>query len=111
MCGLEYDDEERRLCWAGTGGGHVLSGVQGSCVDTHGVGSSARGVDQAIMADHSLIVNETSQLRPKKMPFSSIWHQKVQWKGPLLFSNPVKATVSAANKASQPFRFKQQTVN
>lgn len=66
MCGLEYDDEERRLCWAGTGGGHVLSGIQGSCLASHGVGSSARGVGQAIVADHSLIVNETSQLRPKK---------------------------------------------
>lgn len=66
MCGLEYDDEERRLCWAGTGGGHVLSGIQGSYLASHGVGSSARGVGQAIVADHSLIVNETSQLRPKK---------------------------------------------
>lgn len=59
---LEYDDEERRLSWAGMGEGHVLSGVQGSGLASHRVGSSTRGVGQDIVTGHSLIVNETSQL-------------------------------------------------
>lgn len=37
---LEYDDEGRRLSWAGMGGGHVLSGGQGSGLASHGIGSS-----------------------------------------------------------------------